>query len=250
MRLGGADRLSIRTAQRKEPIMLISGLQKTTLLDFPGRVAATVFLGGCNFRCPFCHNSELIAGGDPLFSPEEILSFLNRRSGILQGVCITGGEPTLQGDLEPFLEDIRRIGLAVKLDTNGSRPGVLRRLCERGLVDYIAMDIKSGPTGYAAAAGLDSLSLTPIRESISWLVNGSLPFEFRTTAVRGLHTEQDFREIGPLIAGCRDYYIQNYQDSPQVLTRGFSSFCKEELLRFLKLVAPYTARASLRGVDY
>ena len=127
-------------------LMIISGLLKTTLLDYPQHVAATIFLGGCNFRCPFCHNSDLLEGTDGLFSKEEVLTFLKKRAGILEGVCITGGEPTLHRDLEPFIREIRSLGLLVKLDTNGYRPDVLKDLCNKNLLDYVAMDIKSGRT--------------------------------------------------------------------------------------------------------
>ena len=147
--------------------MIISGLLKTTLLDYPQHVAATIFLGGCNFRCPFCHNSDLLEGTDGLFSKEEVLTFLKKRAGILEGVCITGGEPTLHRDLEPFIREIRSLGLLVKLDTNGYRPDVLKDLCNKNLLDYVAMDIKSGRTGYAKAAGVPGLDLSHI-EAVSY----------------------------------------------------------------------------------
>ena len=176
--------------------MIISGLLKTTLLDYPQHVAATIFLGGCNFRCPFCHNSDLLEGMDGLFSKEEVLTFLKKRAGILEGVCITGGEPTLHRDLEPFIREIRSLGLLVKLDTNGYRPDVLKDLCNKNLLDYVAMDIKSGRTGYAKAAGVPGLDLSHIEESVDFLMKNTVPCEFRTTVVRELHREDDFREIG------------------------------------------------------
>lgn len=231
--------------------MKISGLQKTTLLDYPGHVAATIFFGGCNFRCPFCHNSDLLDGpGDDPFSEEEILSFLQKRSGILQGVCITGGEPTLQPELEDFIRKIRILGLKVKLDTNGYRPEVLKSLCEKGLLDYVAMDIKSGRTGYAQAAGRMELDLLKIEESVSFLLTGAVPYEFRTTVVKGIHTPADFEEIGPWLAGADAYYLQSYKDSEQVLMPGFSDFSKEELLFFADRVRPYVENTRLRGIDY
>ena len=170
--------------------MKICGLQKTTLLDFPGHVAATVFTGGCNFRCPFCHNSELLPGTvEAEYETGEVLDFLRKRKGILEGVCITGGEPTLQPDLEDFIRSVRELGLLVKLDTNGYKPDLLRDFCRKGLVDFVAMDIKAGRSHYAAAAGVDGMRLERIDESIRFLLEGSVPYEFRTTVVRGLHTE-------------------------------------------------------------
>ncbi len=231
--------------------MKLCGLQKTTLLDYPGHLAATIFLGGCNFRCPFCHNSELL-GPDAReeYSEEDILQFLKRRAGILEGVCITGGEPTLTHDLEPFIRKIRGLGYLVKLDTNGFQPEVLKDLISKGLLDYIAMDIKSGRDNYQQAAGVPGLQINHIEESVSLLMNGTLPYEFRTTAVKGIHTAEDFMDIGKWIAGCSHYYIQNYVDSDQVLCPGYSSFTKEELMEFVNIVSPYIPQTALRGTDY
>ena len=232
--------------------MRICGLQKTTLLDYPGHVAATIFTGGCNFRCPFCHNSELLdSQAEEYDSEEAILAFLNKRKGILEGVCITGGEPTLQPDLEDFIRKVRDLGLAVKLDTNGYRPHVLKDLCRKGLLDCVAMDIKSGRDHYGEVTGAAGLSMEYIDESIEFLLSGSLPYEFRTTVVRGLHTSEDFRQIGPWIKGCPAYYLQCYTESGQVLVPGvYSDFTKEEMLGFADLVRPYVGSVSLRGIDY
>lgn len=232
--------------------MKICGLQKTTLLDYPGHMAATIFLGGCNFRCPFCHNSELLGHDSaPLMSTQELLAFLKKRRGILEGVCITGGEPTMDEEgLVRLLSSIRELGYRIKLDTNGSHPGVLIRLHKRALLDYVAMDIKSGLSGYRKAAGNQFLNLDNIRESAAWLNAGTLSYEFRTTAVKGLHTTADFEEIGPLISGCHHYYLQNYLESDQVLNRTrLGSFSREELLIFADLVKPYVHEVTLRGVD-
>lgn len=232
--------------------MKICGLQKTTLLDFPGRVAATIFTGGCNFRCPFCHNSELLDFGAPEYDSEEaVFAFLNKRKGILKGVCITGGEPTLQPDLEDFIRRVRSMGLAVKLDTNGYRPDVLKDLCRKGLLDCAAMDIKAGREHYGEAAGIPGLAMERIDESIEFLLSGTLPYEFRTTVVRGLHTSEDFRQIGPWIKGCPEYYLQCFSESGQVLVPGvYSDFTKDEMLSFADLARPYVGRVSLRGIDY
>lgn len=231
--------------------MKICGLQKTTLLDFPGHVAATVFTGGCNFRCPFCHNSGLLPSwSQELFTADEVLEFLTKRRGVLEGVCITGGEPSLQPDLEDFIRRIRSLGFLVKLDTNGSRPEVLKDLCGKGLLDYVAMDIKAGPGHYPDVTGAPGLNLETIRESVSFLLEGTLPFEFRTTAVRGIHTHEDFRQIGPWIKGCPQYYIQNFVDNGEVLfPETFDAFHREELEEFARIVRPFVGQVGLRGID-
>lgn len=232
--------------------MKICGLQKTTLLDFPGRVAATLFTGGCNFRCPFCHNSGLLSGdAEAAYSVREILQFLEKRKRILEGVCITGGEPTLQPDLEDFIRDIRSLGLAVKLDTNGYRPDVLKALCQKGLLDYAAMDIKAGRDRYETAAGVCGLDMKRIDESIRFLLEGHLPYELRTTVVRGIHEAEDFRQIGPWIKGCRRYFLQAFKDSEDILVpQAYDAFSAEEMRAFMELVRPYAEEVSLRGIDY
>lgn len=231
--------------------MKICGLQKTTLLDFPGRVAATVFTGGCNFRCPFCHNSELLGSGIPEeYSVGEVLAFLKKRRGILTGVCITGGEPTLQKDLEDFIQAVRELGLAVKLDTNGYKPDVLKNLCQKGLLDYAAMDIKAARGNYERVTGVDRLLLERIDESIAFLLEGHVPYEFRTTVVKGLHSRKDFEEIGHWIRGCRRYYLQAYTESGEVLVPGvFSAFSKKEMEEFAALIRPFAEEVSLRGIE-
>ena len=232
--------------------MKVCRLQKTALLDFPGRVAATLFTGGCNFRCPFCHNSGLLSGdAEAAYSVREILQFLEKRKRILEGVCITGGEPTLQPDLEDFIRDIRSLGLAVKLDTNGYRPDVLKALCQKGLLDYAAMDIKAGRDRYETAAGVCGLDMKRIDESIRFLLEGHLPYELRTTVVRGIHEAEDFRQIGPWIKGCRRYFLQAFKDSGDILVpQAYDAFSAEEMRAFMELVRPYAEEVSLRGIDY
>ena len=182
--------------------MKIHGLQKMTLLDFPGRVACTVFLGGCDMRCPFCHNAELIDGSAPaVMEEEELLAFLRKRQGLLEGVAITGGEPLLRPDIMPLMEKIRDLGYPVKLDTNGTHPDRLRQIIDRGLVAYVAMDIKNSPERYAETAGLEKLDLEPVRESVSLLMEGRTDYEFRTTIVAELHDAESFRGIGAWIRG-------------------------------------------------
>lgn len=232
--------------------MKICGLQKTTLLDFPGKVAATLFTGGCNFRCPFCHNSGLLSvDAEELYTPGEILRFLEKRKNILEGVCITGGEPTLQPDLEDFIRDIRSLGLAVKLDTNGYRPDILKALCRKGLLDYVAMDIKGGRNRYGAAAGIRDLSMDRIDESVRFLLEETVPYEFRTTVVRGIHGAEDFRQIGPWIRGCRRYFLQAFTDSGDILVpQTYAAFSGREMMEFAELVRPFVDNVSLRGIDY
>lgn len=231
--------------------MNIQGFQKTTLLDFPGRVAATVFFSGCNFRCPFCHNGDLVLSPDakPAFSPDEVLSYLKKRSRILDGVCVTGGEPTLQTDLAPFLAQIKDLGLAVKLDTNGYRPEVLKTLCREGLVDYVAMDIKGAPDQYARICGLSQLDFSRIEASVCFLKEGSVDYEFRTTVVRELHEEKDFAAIGTWIAGAKAYYLQGYQDSARVISPGFTAYSLTELLAFRELLEARIPHVEIRGVE-
>lgn len=234
--------------------MKICGFMKTTLLDYPGHVACTVFTGGCNFRCPYCHNSELLDMDLPSeFTEEEIFKFLQRRKGVLEGVVISGGEPTLQPDLPRFIRDIKeQTGLEVKLDTNGTAPDMLRELLGEGLLDFVSMDIKSGPGGYTKAAGIRNGGiLRRIEESRDLLINGDIPYEFRTTVVDGIHTEEDFRELGPFIKGCRSYFLQAYKESSTVLdlSAGFGTPKKEELLSYAELVSSYVEKVDIRGVD-
>lgn len=232
-------------------IMKICGLQKTTLLDFPGHVAATIFTGGCNFRCPFCHNSDLLGNDAPAaFTDKEVLDFLKKRKGILEGAAITGGEPTLQPDLEDFIQKVRALEYQIKLDTNGYRPEVLKRLCEKGLVDYVAMDIKACEERYPAVAGVSSLQMENIRESIEFLKSGAVPYEFRTTVVRELHSAEDFQKIGPWIAGAPLYFLQNFSDSGSVLNPIYTSCTVPELTSYLEIVKPFVGHAELRGIDY
>lgn len=231
--------------------MNIQGFQKTTLLDYPGHVAATVFMGGCNFRCPFCHNGNLVLNPmeNSALDPREVLGFLQKRKGILEGVCVTGGEPTLSPELPQFLMAIKDLGLKVKLDTNGYRPDVLEALLTQELLDYVAMDIKGAPEAYPAICGLPSLDLERIRTSVCLLKNGPIPYEFRTTVVRELHDAPAFSSIGPWIAGAKNYFLQGYRDSDQVISPGFTAYTLEELRVFQALLAPWVDHVEIRGVD-
>lgn len=231
--------------------MKICGLQKTTLLDYPGHLSSTIFIGGCNFRCPFCHNSGLLdTNAEELYTPEAVLAFLKSRSTILEGVCITGGEPTLfPDDLEAFIRNIRQLGLLVKLDSNGYRPQVLKRLCEQRLVDYVAMDIKTSRERYSEVAGIKPVQIGNLEESVDFLIHGMISYEFRTTVVSQLHSAEDFTLIGQWIAGCTRYFLQNYVDSDQVLHRGFSGCTKEVLQSYASILRKTVSHVELRGID-
>lgn len=230
--------------------MKIQGLQKMTLLDFPGKVACTVFLGGCDMRCPFCHNSELLDGTAPvIMESAELLDFLRKRQGLLDGVAITGGEPTLRPDLPELLAAIRALGFATKLDTNGGHPERLRAIVEAGLVDYVAMDIKNSPDRYAQTAGLADIDLSPIRESVDFLRRGTVDYEFRTTVVAQLHDAASFAAIGPWIAGAKRYFLQAFTDRDTVAFGGFSAPTPEEMHRYADIVRPFVPNVALRGVE-
>ena len=228
--------------------MLIAGFQKTTLLDYPGYLACTVFTPGCNMRCPFCHNADLFA---PDFSvaEEEVFAHLKKRAGILEGVCVTGGEPTLQKDLPEFLAKVKALGYRVKLDTNGTDPEMLKRIAREGLADYAAMDIKFSPERYGAVSGRPNIDMDAIRESVAFLLSGGLPFEFRTTVVHELHSPEDFEAIAAWVDGAPRYYLQCYRDSEQVYRREFTPPSPEELESYAAILAPHVGEVSLRGVD-
>ena len=228
--------------------MKIGGLQKTTLLDYPGKVACTVFTPGCNFRCPFCHNGSLVLGGEEELSEEELLGFLKKRRGILDGVCMTGGEPLLQLGLADFLSRVKELGYAVKLDTNGSFPERLRRAVSGGLVDYVAMDIKNSPEKYAETVGVPDFDLGPVRESAAYLLSGATDYEFRTTVVREFHEASDFERIGAWIAGAPRYFLQSFKDSGDLLGEGMTAYPPEDLHAFAAIANKYV-RTELRGVE-
>lgn len=234
--------------------MRIQGLQKLSLLDFPERTAATVFTGGCNLRCPFCHNASLVTGttsGQDI-PQEEFFSFLEKRRGKLDGVCVTGGEPLLQPGVEDFLRRIRALGFQVKLDTNGAFPQRLRSILDEGLADYVAMDIKNAPSKYGLTVGLPDFDLSPVAESAALLKEGRVPYEFRTTLVKGLHFPADADELGHFVAGAEKYFLQNFADSGNLV--GFASgggplmepFSPEELAVFEKALAPYVGTLLVR----
>ena len=229
--------------------MIIKGIQKLTLLDFPGRVACTIFTAGCNFRCPFCHNASLVLGADTptgTIPTEELFAFLEARRGRLTGICISGGEPTLQPDLEDFIRRVRALGYAVKLDTNGYRPEVLERLISEGLVDYIAMDIKSSREGYSRLAGVP-VDIDKIEQSVRIIMHSGVPYEFRTTVIGDLHTEEDFHKMADWLAGAEKFFLQGFVDSGDVISgdiHGYDKSGMNNLLNVMKLKIP---SAKIRG---
>ncbi len=233
---------------------MISGLQKMTLLDFPGKVACTVFLQGCNYRCPFCHNSPLLPGkGESFMEPEELLAFLKSRRGLLEGVCVSGGEPTLQPGLEALLREIKALGFAVKLDTNGSRPAVLKRLVEQGLVDYVAMDVKNSPDRYGETVGVERPDLTVLEESLRFLIDGKLPYELRTTLVDQLHDETSIREMGQWLASLvpgkkpRQLFLQSFVDRDTVIYDGLSAPLPETVERYAEILVGFVENIAIRN---
>lgn len=231
--------------------MNIQGLQKLTLLDYPGKMACTLFTAGCDLRCPFCHNASLVINPAdvPAYSVDDIIAFLKKRIGILEGVAITGGEPLMQADISDFIKQIRELGYLVKLDTNGTFPKRLKSLVNEGLVDYVAMDIKSGPSGYGQCVGIGGYDISKIIESKDFLLEGNVDYEFRTTVVKGLHSVSDFNEIAEFIRGAKKYYLQHFKDSGDLISFGLDSFSKEEMKEFMNIVSPFVDQCEIRGID-
>lgn len=234
--------------------MIIGGFLPTTMLDYPGRLACTVFTRGCNLRCPFCQNAALVlpAHFDDPVPEEEVLSHIKKRRNILEGVCITGGEPTLHADLPDLIRRIKDIDLPVKLDSNGSNPAMIKQLYEDGLIDMIAMDIKAAPSKYAMVCGLKDIDMAPYMESIRYIMECGIEYEFRTTLVKGLHDTSDMEEIGRLLSGAKAYTLQSYKKSDGVISviegsaDRFMTFSDEELDEMLKAVQKYIPKAALR----
>ena len=221
-----------------------------TLLDFPGKVACTVFTGGCNFRCPFCHNALLVTKlpEKPDYTEDEILSFLEKRVGLLDGVAITGGEPLLNPDIADFIRKIRDMGYAVKLDTNGSFPERLKAIVGEGLVDYVAMDIKNRREKYAETIGFKNLDLSKIEESVEFLKSGAVDYEFRTTVVEQFHTVEDIRAAAEWISGAKRYFLQNFVDSGELICEEVSGVDKETMLKMKSAAADFVPQTEIRGI--
>ena len=226
--------------------MHIAGLQKVTLLDYPGKIACTVFLSGCNMRCPFCHNPDLVLGSTSNISMNRLLEFLETRRGKLDGVCITGGEPTIHPELPVLLREIRKAGFCVKLDTNGTNPDMLRELLEHDTLDYIAMDIKNAPEYYAdSCGGVDFVE--EIKESAALLLNGKTEYEFRTTVCVPMHNIERMEQIGQWLAGAKRYYLQQFVDSGQILGEGVTAISPVMMEKMRQCLLPYIPSVKLRG---
>ena len=229
--------------------MKLAGIQKLTLLDFPSLVACIIFTKGCNFRCPFCHNASLVCGESDFLSEEDALEFLLRRKGILEGVVVTGGEPLLHSDIPDFLKRIKELEYKIKLDTNGTNPEMLQRLIEDHLVDYVAMDIKNSPGEYASATGNVPLDMDAIERSKELLLSGVVNYEFRTTVVKGIHTEKSMKELFEWIRGAEKYFLQQYKITDDIIApSGLSEFSPEEMSEFLDTAALYVKHAEIRGI--
>lgn len=233
--------------------MRITGIQKLTLLDYPGAVACTIFTGGCNFHCPFCHNALLVdpervreEGELPM---EDVMEFLKKRRGVLDGVAITGGEPLLHSDMPEFLRQIKALGYRIKLDTNGSNPELLRQILEEKLVDRVAMDIKNSPELYAETIGRDDIDISAIEKSKDMLLNGDIEYEFRTTVVKGLHTKESLEKAAEWIKGAKEYYLQQFKDSGDLVKgEGLSAFDGPEMHELCDAVKKFVPAAEVRGV--
>jgi pyruvate formate lyase activating enzyme len=231
--------------------MLISGLQKLTLLDYPGQVACTVFTGGCNFRCPFCHNSPLVLPEQLAHDTDEeqVLSFLSKRVGVLDGVAITGGEPLLHKDIGDFLAKVKAMGYKIKLDTNGSFPDLLMALVRDKLIDRVAMDIKNAPELYPATIGVSNVDMAAIERSKEFLLSGAIDYEFRTTVVKGLHTEESLLTAAKWISGAKEYYLQQFKDSGHVLNiEGLDAYDEQEMHALADAIKPIVPTVQVRGV--
>ncbi len=230
---------------------IFAGLQKLTLLDFPGYVACTLFTKGCNMRCPFCHNASLVVRAEEqrMYTNDEILGFLKKRQGILDGVAITGGEPTLMTGLADFLSEVRMLDYKIKLDTNGTRPKILKSLVEKKLVDYVAMDIKNSKERYGITVGFDeSYDISPVCESAEFLMQGNVDFEFRTTVSRTFHTESDIEQIGEWLHGDERFYLQQFKDSGDIIGECVEAYSDDEMRSLLDKIHPFVPNAQLRGV--
>lgn len=232
--------------------MRIHGFNKTTLLDYPRHLAATIFIGGCNMRCPFCHNSSLVLHPEdvPTISVEDVLSYLSKRKNILEGVCLTGGEPTLYEDeLIELIKSIKALELKVKLDTNGSNPALLKDLIKNRLIDYVAMDIKNSKENYSLSIGIKNYNTNKVNESVEYLLSSQIEYEFRTTIVKEHHTSQDILSIGQWIKGANSYYLQSYKNNGDIISPKLHSHSKDTLESFVQLLAPFVSKVELRGID-
>ena len=231
--------------------MGIKGLTKSTLVDYPGHTTATLFVGGCQFKCPFCHNGSLVTKPYTLpdLTRKELFSFLETRKGLVDAICITGGEPTLYSDLKQLIHDIKQMGFLVKLDTNGYEPYQLDQLIKEHLVDYVSMDIKNSLDKYAKTAGCTDFDPTRIKLSVDLLKDSDIDYEFRTTVVRELHSKENILSIAQWLKGAKAYYLQPYVESEDVIMPLFTSYSHDQMLELKKLAETYIDNVHLRGMD-
>ena len=231
--------------------MRICGLQTLSMVDYPGKLAATVFTGGCNLRCPFCHNALLVTRLEesPTLQQEEVLAFLKRRRGLLDGVVLSGGEPLIQSGVPEFLQKVRSLGFSIKLDTNGCYPDALEALLDQGLADYVAMDVKNAPEHYAQTVGIPDFDPAVIARSAAVLAHSGADYELRTTVVRELHTVADIAAIGAWMQGAPRYFLQCFVDSSALISPGFHAPDRADLEKMLQAARPFFGETALRGVD-
>lgn len=231
--------------------MKILGMEKMSLVDYDGFVSATLFTGGCNFLCPFCHNSPLVIDvkSQGELNQSEVLSYLKKRFGLLDGVCVSGGEPTLNKDLPEFIEKIKKIGYKVKLDTNGTNPEMLKSLFNDGLIDYCAMDIKNDKASYASIIGFNSYDTSKVEKSVDFLINSNFSYEFRTTLINAFHDYNNVKNIGEWIKGANKYFLQKFVDHGSCIEQGLSAVPVDKAKAFIQILTPYIKNVNLRGYD-
>lgn len=227
--------------------MKICGIEKFSMVDWDTKIVCTLFASGCNFRCPFCHNASLALSNQAPLDEKEIFDYLEKRKGLLDGVCVSGGEPTLSHDLEEFIGKIKALGYKVKLDTNGTNPTMVQNLINKGLVDYIAMDVKNSPEKYATTTGLASISLDNILESVRIIKSSGIAHEFRTTIIKEFHTENDLKRIADIVDGCDGYFLQQYVDRDSCISHGFTPIDKTTAENWLNHFNGKAKCTSLRG---
>ena len=230
----------------------IKGVQKTSLIDYPGNVVSTIFLSRCNFRCPFCHNPELVFDEvEKDVDVDEFLEFLESKKGWIEGICITGGEPTLHLGLKEFMQRVKQMGMKIKLDTNGTAPAIMKELIEAGLVDYIAMDIKASFENYDKVVNA-RVDKDKIKQSIELLKLGKVDYEFRTTIVPGLFDEKEAHSIGEMLKGAKRYCLQQYRNADKVLDEAYQDkdpYLVPELQGFAKILEDYVDKVEIRGIE-
>ena len=227
--------------------MKIFGIQKLTLIDYPGKTAATVFISGCDFFCPYCHNAESLNEQNPVsIEKQEVLDFLNTRKKLLDGVCISGGEPLNQSGIEELLKEIKSIGYEIKLDTNGNNPKLLKQLAENKLIDYIAMDIKNSLQNYAKTIGIENFNTTNVQKSAQYLQNGTTPYEFRTTIIHELHTPEDIHQIGKWLSGANKYYLQKFKNTNEVPQKNLIPPTDKAMNEFYNILTTYDINVYIR----